>query len=119
MGKQPENSATDKREKVSLETTLLGSSASMLGFCFTVISYINVSKLSNKTIIDECTAVAMLAFMTCCILSFLAMHRVQFQTERYVKIISYIFLSGLVMLFANVAIIATGLADIPVKPTVP
>jgi hypothetical protein len=113
MGKETENNATDKRERVSLETTLLGSSASMLGFCFTVISYINVSKLADETIIDECTAVAMVAFMTCCFLSFLAMHKVQFQTERYVKIISYIFLSGLLMLFANVVIIATGLADSP------
>jgi hypothetical protein len=116
MDKLPENNTTNKPEKVSLETTLLGSSASMLGFCFTVISYINVSKLADETIIDECTAVAMMAFMTCCFLSFLAMHKVQFQTARYIKIISYIFLSGLLMLFANVVVIATGLADNPAAP---
>lgn len=64
-----------KREKMSLEDTILGNSSSMLGFCFVVISYLNASSLCHKTIVDELTMLAMVAFMANCVLSFLSMRK--------------------------------------------
>ena len=52
---------------------ILSTSANLLGLCFIVLTSIKVSKMQDVTLIDETTALAIILFMTSCILSFLSM----------------------------------------------
>jgi O-antigen/teichoic acid export membrane protein len=112
MEKEIDKDAETKNQKVGLENTILGTSASMLGFCFVVISYLNASELGKKTIIDELTMVAMVAFMANCVFSFLSIQKTRFQSHRFVNFTSFIFLVGLVILFGIVILIAFGLTGV-------
>ncbi len=80
----------------------------MLGFCFVVISYLHASGKEEKTLVDELTMVAMIAFMTNCLLSFLSVRSVKFQTQAYINLTSAIFLAGVIILFGIVVLIAFG-----------
>lgn len=78
---------------------ILNTSATLLGLCFIVLTSLKVAKMSDSTIIDETTALAIILFMTACILSFLSMKRrgpVNYRLERTADII---FLLGLLVLF--------------------
>jgi len=104
-----------KSEKIGLVNTMLAVSASMLGFCFVVISYLNGSGLHKTTIVDELTVIAMVAFMANCVLSFLALINTRFQTRKFVLFTSYIFLLGMSILFGIVILIALNCTDVPMK----
>ncbi len=78
---------------------ILNTSATLLGLCFIVLTSLKVAKMSDRTVIDETTALAIILFMTACILSFLSMKRrvpANYPLERAADII---FLLGLVVLF--------------------
>jgi len=78
---------------------ILNTSANLLGLCFVVLTSIKVSKMQDSTLIDETTALAILLFMTSCILSFLSIRRKDGISERLEKIADLVFLSGLIVLF--------------------
>lgn len=61
--------------------------------------------MQDVTLIDETTALAIILFMTSCILSFLAMRRKQKGNDRLEKIADIIFLSGLIVLFLTTMMI--------------
>jgi hypothetical protein len=109
MENKKEINTTDKRERIGIETTLLGASSSMLGFCFVVISYLHATEKSAKTSVDELTMMSMLAFMTNCLLSFLAIRSSKFQTQTYVNLTSGIYLTGMLILFGIMVSIAFGM----------
>jgi len=84
---------------------ILSTSANLLGLCFIVLTSIKVSKMEDVTLIDETTALAIILFMTSCILSFLAMRGKQGSNDRLEKIADIIFLSGLIVLFLTTMMI--------------
>ncbi|WP_342328987.1 hypothetical protein [Pedobacter sp. FW305-3-2-15-E-R2A2] len=64
-----------------------------------------MSKMQDVTLIDETTAMAIILFMTSCLLSFLSMRRKQGSNDRLEKIADIIFLSGLIVLFLTTMMI--------------
>ncbi|WP_316747375.1 hypothetical protein [Pedobacter gandavensis] len=84
---------------------ILNTSANLLGLCFIVLTSIKVSKMQDVTLIDETTALAILLFMTSCILSFISMGRPPGSSQRLEKTADIIFLSGLVVLFLTTMMI--------------
>lgn len=84
---------------------ILNTSANLLGLCFIVLTSIKVSKMEDVTLIDETTALAILLFMTSCILSFISMGKSMGKSQRLEKVADIIFLSGLVVLFLTTMMI--------------
>ncbi|TDQ06899.1 hypothetical protein [Pedobacter metabolipauper] len=84
---------------------ILNTSANLLGLCFVVLTSIKVSKMEDSSIIDETTALAIILFMTSCILSFLAMRKKDNSNYKLEKAADFIFLSGLVVLFLTTMIV--------------
>jgi multisubunit Na+/H+ antiporter MnhG subunit len=78
---------------------ILPTSASLLGFCFVILSFIQALEAGDETVIDELVAVAIVIFLTTCILSYLSM-RVKHRAASYEKAADIIFLAGLVLLTA-------------------
>jgi hypothetical protein len=79
---------------------ILPTSASLLGFCFVILSFIQALEAGDKTVIDELVAVAIVIFLTTCILSYLSM-RVKHHAASYEKAADIIFIAGLVLLTAS------------------
>lgn len=77
---------------------ILNASSNLLGLCFVVLTSLKFLKLSERTLIDEAVAIAILFFMLSCVLSFLAI-RGSIKAGRYESIADYIFLGGLLILF--------------------
>lgn len=84
---------------------ILSTSANLLGFCFIVLTSMKVSKMADVSIIDEITALAIILFMTSCILSFISMKKHEGANNRLEKIADLIFLSGLIVLFLTTMMI--------------
>lgn len=85
---------------------ILNTSANLLGLCFIVLTSIKVSKMQDSTLIDETTALAIILFMTSCILSFISMRRADdVKKDRLEKTADFIFLSGLIVLFLTTMMI--------------
>ncbi|AOM76305.1 hypothetical protein [Pedobacter steynii] len=84
---------------------ILSTSANLLGLCFIVLTSIKVSKMQDVTLIDETTALAIILFMTSCILSFLSMRKKRGTNDRLEKTADIIFLSGLIVLFLTTMMI--------------
>jgi multisubunit Na+/H+ antiporter MnhG subunit len=83
----------------SISNHILPTSASLLGFCFVILSFIQTLGVSDKTVIDELVAVAIVLFLTTCVLSYLSM-RVKHRAASYEKAADIIFLAGLFLLTA-------------------
>ena len=85
---------------------ILNTSANLLGLCFIVLTSIKVSKMEERSVIDESTALAIVLFMSSCILSFLAMRqKASSKNSQLEKIADILFLSGLIVLFLTTMII--------------
>src|SRR4051812_37540964 len=86
---------------------ILNTSANLLGLCFIVLTSIKVSKMEGVSIIDETTALAIVLFMSSCILSFLAMRadKTGMGNNRLEKLADILFLSGLIVLFLTTMIV--------------
>lgn len=94
---------TEKNDK---SPHILNTSATLLGLCFIVLTSIKINNLTEATIIDELTVVAIVMFMTSSILSFLSMRNSKMPSVRYEKIADIIFLLGLFSLFATAILIS-------------
>lgn len=84
---------------------ILNTSANLLGICFLVLTSLKLFNLSEKTVVDELTSASILFFMLSSFLSFLAMRNRGTYSERLEKIAEYVFLSGLLTLFATTMLI--------------
>ena len=84
---------------------ILNTSATLLGICFIVLTSLNVMRLSERTIMDELTTVAMLMFMLSSLLSFLSMRSTK-RAEKYERVADLGFLIGLIFLFIITMLLA-------------
>lgn len=88
---------------------ILSTSANLLGICFIVLTSLKKLNLADDSLIDEFAVVAVIIFMTSCILSFVSMRREQTASQRLEKVADVVFLSGLVVLFVATILIAFNL----------
>ena len=84
---------------------ILNASSNLLGLCFVVLTSLKFLKISEKTIIDELVAIAIIFFMLSCLLSFLAIRGNIQSGSRYEDIADFVFLGGLLILFATAMLI--------------
>ena len=90
------------REQESKSTHILSTSSNLLGICFIVLTSLKkILNLSEKTVIDEITVVAIILFMVSCILSFLSIRGKNEKSKRYENIADYFFLGGISLLFVT------------------
>ena len=76
---------------------ILNASSNLLGICFILLTSLKVMKISQTTIIDEITTIAIILFMVSCLFSFLSIRGNR--SAALEKIADFIFLSGLFLLF--------------------
>jgi len=84
----------------------LNASSNLLGICFVVLTSLKLLNISQKTIIDEITTVAIVLFMASSILSFLAIRTSKPTYHRYENIADYFFLGGISLLFITTILFA-------------
>lgn len=77
---------------------ILNASSNLLGLCFVVLTSLKLLQVAHKTIIDELTLVAIILFMSSCILSFLSI-RGNIKNKLYEDVADYLFLGGIIVLF--------------------
>jgi hypothetical protein len=85
---------------------ILNTSSNLLGLCFIILTSIKVLNLKEATIIDEITTLAIVMFMTSCILSFISMRNSKPSNILFEKIADIVFLSGLFLLFVTAMFIS-------------
>ncbi|RZK15788.1 MAG: hypothetical protein EOO86_15885 [Pedobacter sp.] len=88
---------------------ILSTSANLLGICFIVLTSLKKLNLVDDSLIDEFAVVAVVLFMTSCILSFISMRRERNESQKLEKIADFVFLSGLIVLFVATILIAFNL----------
>jgi len=79
---------------------ILTASSNLLGLCFVVLTSLKLLNISHRTFIDELTGCAIVLFMASCFLSFLSI-RGNGKSNLYETIADYIFMAGIVLLFAT------------------
>ena len=84
---------------------ILYNSATLLGLCFIVLTSVKLTNHSETSFIDELTAVAVILFMACCVLSYLSMRGISVRDRRYEKIADFVFLIGLFFLFLTTVLL--------------
>ena len=78
---------------------ILTASSTLLGLCFVVLTSFKLSDNHQTSLVDECTAVAILMFMGASILSYLSMRTENQPGKYYEKLADIVFLTGLGFLF--------------------
>jgi len=79
---------------------ILNASSNLLGLCFVVLTSLKLLNISQKTIIDELTTIAIILFMASCILSFLSLRNNKKSMVRE-KVADIFFLCGISLLFVT------------------
>ncbi|RZJ15997.1 hypothetical protein [Pedobacter frigiditerrae] len=95
-----------KVEKENRSPHILNTSANLLGFCFIVLTSVKISKLEESSFIDEGAALAIIIFMSSCLLSFLAMRSTTVRASKMERGADVLFLVGLIVLFITTMLIA-------------
>lgn len=95
-----------KVEKENRSPHILNTSANLLGFCFIVLTSVKISKLEESSFIDEGAALAIIIFMSSCLLSFLAMRSTTVRATKMERGADVLFLVGLIVLFITTILIA-------------
>ncbi|TCC89454.1 hypothetical protein EZ428_17330 [Pedobacter frigiditerrae] len=95
-----------KAEKENRSPHILNTSANLLGFCFIVLTSVKISKLEESSFIDEGAALAIIIFMSSCLLSFLAMRSTTVRATKMERGADILFLIGLIVLFITTMLIA-------------
>lgn len=85
---------------------ILATSANLLGICFLVLTSLKALHLSDGSLIDEFAIVAIILFMTSCIVSFISMKKVRLKSQKLEQVADIIFLSGLVVMSIATLLIA-------------
>lgn len=93
-------------EKENRSPHILNTSANLLGFCFIVLTSVKISKLNESSYIDEGAALAIITFMSSCLLSFLAMRNTTLRAKKLERTADFLFLAGLIVLFITTMLIA-------------
>jgi hypothetical protein len=95
-----------KEDKETRSPHILNTSANLLGFCFIVLTSVKISKLEESTFIDEGAALAIIIFMSSCLLSFMAMRSISLRAKKLESTAHTLFLIGLIVLFVTTMLIA-------------
>lgn len=86
---------------------ILSTSANLLGFCFVVLTSSKITKMNEASYIDEGATLAIVVFMSSCLLSFLAIRsKYESRALRLEKLADILFLCGLIILFLTTILIA-------------
>ena len=85
---------------------ILNTSATLLGICFVVLTSPNVMNLTQRTIMDELTTLAIVMFMASSLLSFISMRSRKGISYRYERVADFVFLAGLLFLFVTTMLLA-------------
>jgi len=89
---------------------ILNTSANLLGFCFVVLTSSKITKMNEASYIDEGATLAIVSFMSSCLLSFLAIRtKFQHRSLKLEKLADILFLCGLIVLFLTTILIAFNL----------
>ena len=88
---------TPPSERKDVAQHILPTSANLLGFCFVLLSYIQLSNLTEKTLLDECLGILVFLFLISCVLSYVSMRSGR-RSEFYERIADIFFLIALVLL---------------------
>jgi hypothetical protein len=87
---------------------ILSASANLLGICFLIFNIIRVSKMHEKTLLDDLCLVAILLFMASSVMSYSSI-RSTVKQESYEKAADTIFIGALLFLCMVTTIAALGL----------
>lgn len=90
---------------------ILNASSTLLGLCFVVLTSLKLSDKNETSAIDECTAIAIVMFMTSSILSYLSMRSGAQTEKKYEKIADIAFLAGLILLFVTTLLITLNIIE--------
>ncbi len=94
-------------DNTSKSPHILNTSATLLGFCFVVLTSTEINKLNDVSYIDEGATLAIVFFMVSCLLSFLAIKSNNVKlVNKYEPIADTFFLAGLIILFLTTIMIA-------------
>jgi hypothetical protein len=85
---------------------ILSTSANLLGICFIVLTSLKKLNLANDSLIDEFAIVAVILFMSSCMLSFISMKKDKIKGDSLEKSADFIFVCGLIVLFIATILIA-------------
>jgi len=79
---------------------ILNAASNLTGICFILITSLRIfGNKGERTMMDEAAAIAILFFMTSCILSFLSMRSSGPRSHKLETYADYLFLTGLGLLF--------------------
>lgn len=84
---------------------ILTASSTLLGLCFVVLTSFKVRDNHETSIIDECTSVAIVMFMTSSLLSYLSLRKFKQPKVYYERLADKVFLTGLIFLFVTTMLI--------------
>lgn len=90
---------------------ILNASSNLLGICFIVLTSVKLLKKDKTTIIDEITVVAIILFMTSCILSFLSIRKLTRKSVVFEQVADIIFLGGLSLLFLTTVLFSLNVIE--------
>jgi hypothetical protein len=91
------NDAAGDVNKGKVTGHILPASANLLGLCFVILSFLRMTKFTEKTVIDEATVTATALFLGSSILSYASL-RSEKRSRLYERVADVIFLSGLFFL---------------------
>jgi hypothetical protein len=86
----------NKRKNVSYH--ILPASATLIGFCFVVLTSLKILDIGKKTLIDEVTLFATFLFLLSSLLSYFSIRTYGERSFIYEKVADIIFIFGLVFL---------------------
>ena len=90
---------------------ILYNSATLLGLCFIVLTSVKLTNHDETSLIDEMTAIAIIMFMACSVLSYLSMRDTRGLSRRYDKIADIFFLVGLFFLFLTTILLVSNIIE--------
>lgn len=89
---------------------ILNASSGLLGFCLVILTSLELSKVSNGTIIDELAGIASLFLAASCFLSFLAIRcRNEKREKKYETGADYLFMAALILIALAVVLVTFNL----------
>lgn len=98
----------ENNSKCSKSHHILSASANLLGICFLIFSIIRVSKMHEKTFLDDLCLVAILLFMASSVMSYSSIRSTTNQ-DSYEKAADTIFMGALLFLCLVTTVTALGL----------
>lgn len=85
---------------------ILGASSNLLGFCLIILTSLEITKISNRTYIDEIAGIASLCLSASCFLSFLSIRSTKEKYAiNYEKYADYFFVFALFCISASVFLV--------------